>query len=516
MNRELVEGDLVYTADCITIRILGFSEILTEPDYNVIPGNGQIVEVGEDYLWKVSSAAPCAARTRTQHHGWPAAGTRRRRDRHRRTYRRHCPDRPFPRPVALSDGPADHRAGDHQEPAVKEEVQAVRHEPGRMAGQSKNSAGGVITFAGKTLTIDEAGQLGLAGQWFTLREMTDAVLGRPYTRREREAAKLILRRLKPASREGYTTFATSVHPVDEVLIILATSLEYEAVRSDSGTKAPDLEAVVSTREMAKMVICETPSRTTLNYAVRATAPIDGPDVELLVDPYLMGAWLGDGNSRTAEISSGWVLSCTDDAGVTDQQHMMAQLRSHYPDTHNIPSSDYVLAVTGLKQGLRIAGVLTNKHIPAIYLRAPYAQRVALLQGLTDADGTANVNGSSEIDLCHKPLADCLLGTYPVPGHHRRAAPPPGGHHRSGPGGPGKRRQRVTGTRYRMKFTTGLPIFRLPRKLERIPTDLRATQQWNYIKSITVSDPGSMRYLKVEHPEHLYLTRGFIPTHPSVL
>jgi len=88
--------------------------------------------------------------------------------------------------------------------------------------------------------------------------------------------------------------------------------------------------------------------------------------------------------------------------------MIEQLSAHYPGTHKIPSSDFVLSVTGLNVDLRAAGVLMNKHIPAIYLRASYAQRLALLQGLMDTDGTINASGASEIDLCHKPLADGLL------------------------------------------------------------------------------------------------------------
>jgi len=183
-------------------------------------------------------------------------------------------------------------------------------------GKSKNRTGGVITFAGKTLTIEEAGQLGLAGRWLTMREMTNTILGRASTRSERDASKQILRRLKPASREGYTTFPTPVYPVDEVLTVLAERLEYQAVRSDSGVKAPDLEAIVSTREMAKTVIRRTEAREAVNYAVRATAPIDGPDVELPVDPYVMGAWLGDGNTRNSEIASGFAPSCTDSSGIT--------------------------------------------------------------------------------------------------------------------------------------------------------------------------------------------------------
>lgn len=515
MNRELVEGDLVYTADGATTRILGFSEILIEPVYNVLFGDGQVVEVGGDHLWKVSSAASRAART-------PLKTTARKaRELGRNTTAGRL------RELAAEVGagtvaPLDdiarlagfHELSLYQMDLPITELATIRNLPSKKKskqfdmnpvaawlGSSKSRAGGVITFAGKTLTIEEAGQLGLAGQWLTMREMTDAVLGHPSTRREREAAKLILRRLSPASREGYTTFATPVYPVDKVLTILAERLEYQAVRSDSGVKVPDLEAVVSTREMAKTVIRRTEAREALNYAVRATAPIDGPDVELPVDPYVMGAWLGDGSSNGGGFTG-------IDPKITDE------IESHYSMSHAANGNSH--HIRGLNVDLRTAGVLNNKHIPATYLRASYSQRLALLQGLLDTDGTINDNGSSEIDLCHKPLADGLLELIRSLGILGTQRAEPAKITEADPDNAGQTRQRITGTRYRLKFTTSQPIFQLPRKLERIPTELRGTQQWNYITDITVSDPEPRRCLKVEHPEHLYLTRGFIPTHPSAL
>ncbi|HEX9089769.1 MAG TPA: HAD domain-containing protein, partial [Arthrobacter sp.] len=516
MNKELVEGDLVYTADGTTTRILGFSEIVTEPVYNVTFGDGQVVEVGGDHLWKVSSAASRAPRT-------PLKTTAREaRELGRNTAAGQL------RELAAEIGagtvaPIDdisrlaglHELSTYQMDLPIAELATIVDLPSKKKskqfdmtpvaawfGKSKSRTGGVISFAGKTLTIEEAGQLGLAGQWLTMREMTDTILGRSSTRKEREAAKQILGRLKPDSREGYTTFPTPVYPVDEVLTILAERLEYQAVRSDSGIQAPDLEAIVSTREMATMVIRRTEAREALNYAVRATAPIDGPDVELPVDPYVMGAWLGDGASRSGQFTSV-------DPEITDEIESAGYSLSHATDgpSHHI---------RGLKAELRATGVLMNKHIPAIYLRASYAQRLALLQGLMDTDGTINLVGASEIDLCHKPLADGVLELVRSLGILATQRAEPAKITEADPENPGQTRQRVTGTRYRLKFTTGLPIFRLPRKLERIPTELRGTQSWNYITDITVTDPEPMRCLKVEHPEHLYLTHGFIPTHNSVL
>jgi len=48
--------------------------------------------------------------------------------------------------------------------------------------------------------------------------------------------------------------------------------------------------------------------------------------------------------------------------------------------------------------LRALGVLGNKHIPELYLTAGTAQRLALLQGLMDTDGSCSA-GQGQAEFC---------------------------------------------------------------------------------------------------------------------
>jgi hypothetical protein len=133
----------------------------------------------------------------------------------------------------------------------------------------------------------------------------------------------------------------------------------------------------------------------------------------------------------------------------------------------------------------------------------------------DTDGTADLDGGSSIDLCDKRLADGVLELIRSLGIRVQQRSGPAKITEADPDNPGQTRQRQTSIRYRMQFTTDLPVFRLPRKLARLPKTLRATQDWNYITDIRLAAPQEMRCIKVDHPEHLYLTGGFIPTHNSV-
>ena len=59
----------------------------------------------------------------------------------------------------------------------------------------------------------------------------------------------------------------------------------------------------------------------------------------------------------------------------------------------------------VKALLRKLGVLSNKHIPAAYLRASVAQRRALLAGLLDTDGTVAASGVVQFGVTNRRLAE---------------------------------------------------------------------------------------------------------------
>lgn len=80
-----------------------------------------------------------------------------------------------------------------------------------------------------------------------------------------------------------------------------------------------------------------------NFYIENSKAIELPEKELPINPWLLGAWLGDRHSKTGSLS----------AGTQDLEEM-----SH----------------------------LLNKHIPAEYMTASFEQRLSLLQGLMDSAG----------------------------------------------------------------------------------------------------------------------------------
>ena len=110
-------------------------------------------------------------------------------------------------------------------------------------------------------------------------------------------------------------------------------------------------------------------------------PLNNIEVNLPIDPYVLGVWLGDGHSIDAKITQAnekvWLEIKKRGYGVGDD---LSQGGCGKATTRTI---------FNLQTKLRENNLLKNKHIPQIYLNASYEQRLDLLRGLMDSDGTYN-------------------------------------------------------------------------------------------------------------------------------
>jgi phage terminase large subunit-like protein len=136
-------------------------------------------------------------------------------------------------------------------------------------------------------------------------------------------------------------------------------------------------------------------------------PLVLPERVLPIDPYVLGAWLGDGTSRSAQIT------CAD-------EEIIKRIRSAGLPVRPLPSSDNGKALTyslsdGNKQGrngliskLKALDLLQNKHIPVEYFIASKQQRYDLLRGILDTDGTISKAGQISLTLKSKRLIKDVL------------------------------------------------------------------------------------------------------------
>lgn len=110
--------------------------------------------------------------------------------------------------------------------------------------------------------------------------------------------------------------------------------------------------------------------------------IEFPSKPVLLDPYMLGIWLGDGHSAGSMVTN------------TDVE--IIQFLSDYAASNNLIVKNYgkisyrfsgkVKGINSFLQSLRSFNVINNKHIPQDYLINDKEVRLKLLAGLIDSDG----------------------------------------------------------------------------------------------------------------------------------
>jgi phage terminase large subunit-like protein len=237
------------------------------------------------------------------------------------------------------------------------------------------------------------------------------------------------------------------------------------------------------------------------YRVQMPAPIDRPHAELPLDPYTLGVWLGDGTSVNTAVTS----------SRDDIEEMRSNVESFGHTTRRYDSGCRASSF-GIDRGnrgarnktldaLRSMGVLGNKHIPAAYLAASFQQRLELLQGLMDTDGTCSKAGQCEFVQANRPMVEQvreLLASLGIKANIRQKTTSCNG---------------VVGAAYSMTFFTDLPVFRLSRKAARLKERLHKRMLWKSIVSIEPVPSVPCKCIAVDSSDRLYcFGRTYTLTH----
>lgn len=265
------------------------------------------------------------------------------------------------------------------------------------------------------------------------------------------------------------------------------------------------------------------------WKIPLAGPVQYPEQELLVDPYVLGAWLGDGTTGGASIHCGekdvFILDeCIRRCGGRPSK------RASYRDGvfRQTPDAGY----GRLRSRLEAIGVRDSKHVPEQYLRGSVSQRRALLAGLMDTDGTVSrfkrirrpgkketfTGGRMEFTSTNRHLADAVLELARSLGFKATIGE-----------GRATLRGKDCGPKWRVCWTADTPVFRLPRKRDehakavqerqrrakdkkrpggtRSRYDCRTIVSWRWVESEPV------QCITVDSPSNTYIAgRDYIVTH----
>lgn len=229
-----------------------------------------------------------------------------------------------------------------------------------------------------------------------------------------------------------------------------------------------------------------------HHRVAVAGPLSLPETGLPIHPYVLGCWLGDGTASCGRITNPEpeiferIAACGYEIGGS-------------PPSARCPQR----SIYGLATQLRKAGLLGHKAVPGTYLRASRSQRLALLRGLMDTDGTWNTTRSQAVfTSADKALALSVrelalsLGQRAV--LHTITA------HGFG----------LTIEAYHVSFTpVGLNPFALSRKADKVSVRSEVRSSRRVITAVEETLTVPTQCITVDSPDSTYLcTEAMIPTH----
>ena len=251
-----------------------------------------------------------------------------------------------------------------------------------------------------------------------------------------------------------------------------------------------------------------------NHRVPLCRPLKGTSRPLPIPPYTLGAWLGDGHSKRAAITSadveilneirldGFLIECEESSSRSGGKAATYLIRRMGQERQSAGWGGSTSPLA-FENDLKLSGVYGNKHIPPAYLRASVDDRQALLCGLMDTDGYCGPTGTVEFCSTKESLARGtleLMLTLGIKATIREGVATLNG--------------RTIGPKWRVLATPASAVFRLRRKLRRQNAKPRSSDYRTVVSCEPVASV-PVRCIQVDSPNGLFLcSHNFIPTHNS--
>lgn len=251
-----------------------------------------------------------------------------------------------------------------------------------------------------------------------------------------------------------------------------------------------------------------------NHTIPLVEPVQHPAKELPIEPYLLGVLLGDGC-----VARRGVRFCSDDEEIVSRvRGIVTALGGRVARYTEGSGSQYGIAFSDsgtmanpisaaiTKLGLRGA-VSDTKFVPDEYLTASIEQRLGLLQGLMDTDGTVCESGARVVfSSTSRALSDAVVALTRSLGGVAYLTPKKGGTYTNG----GEKKTGKPSFRVALVLPDGINPFFLQRKASRVKqTGKHMSRQFVAVRPVGVAPAQCIR---IDHPSRLYVTDDYIVTH----
>jgi len=260
-----------------------------------------------------------------------------------------------------------------------------------------------------------------------------------------------------------------------------------------------------------------------NYRLPTMLPSEFNNIELPINPYVLGILLGDGCfsnnmiqfvTKDNEIINNIDKLC--DCEITNTSN--SREFDHYNNDNTITKVKRNINIVSLKKykvlikELGLFGTLSNnKFIPKNYIYNSIDNRMQLLQGLMDSDGYISKKGIMDFTSVSKQLTDDVRElVLSLGGTVRMLNKTPKYKYK------GILKEGQCCYIVRMSFPdNGIIPFKLTRKLERFKSRTHYKNQ-KFVKSVEYSHVEEAQCIKVSNADELYVTDDFVLTHNTTM
>ena len=247
-----------------------------------------------------------------------------------------------------------------------------------------------------------------------------------------------------------------------------------------------------------------------NFKIPMCSPVEFEKRNLSIDSYLMGYLIGDGNFNGATITVG-------KEDIDESSKLLSECNFKF-NLHERKNRAFSLSYgANLKKELSkyfdLSLTSSGKYIPEDYLYSSLEDRIAILNGLMDSDGTCMKNGCSCFNTKSKQLAEDIKILVLSLGGFAKVR-----EKRAKYFNKKYNEIRDCGIHYEVTITlcdSSIPIFRLKRKQDRVVyRTLRSNERFfDRVEKSRICDG---QCIKVDAEDELYLTDNFIVTHNTSL
>ena len=257
-----------------------------------------------------------------------------------------------------------------------------------------------------------------------------------------------------------------------------------------------------------------------NIFVPVIVPADQEDAQLLIDPYILGVFLGDGGMTDKSPT----LSSADNQIIDRVNGYLESECSQYLRKFGNSTIDYVVCNkktrsrgNTFRDKLKQLGLWEvnsyTKYIPQSYIdNCSINQRYQLLQGLLDTDGTVGKTKNVSFSSSSQKLAHQVQYIVrSLGGKAKLSVRQPFYKDRLG-----NRKNGVISYNVSIDIPNPTKLFTLPRKLIRLSVASQYANAGLHVISVEYIGDKITQCIKVDSKDQLYITDDFIVTHNTTL